>query len=249
MSTHNNSAPRVLLVPGAWMGAWIWEPTVDHLRHQGVEAATLTLEGLEPDASASVISHVPLERHVSQVANMILEWPDRPVVLVGHSYSGMVICQVADRLPDRVISSVHFGSFLPINGHSLIDDWGPDQSTRALERAEIESGHVHPFHWAPPPPQALELEPGLTPHDRTYLSERFTPHPGHTVLDPAHLDRPVTAQRALFVASSATAIPRMLRTPDAATWDIRIMDSGHWPMLERPQDVVDLITKHLEFLG
>lgn len=249
MSTHNNSAPRILLIPGAWMGGWIWEPTVDQLRDRGLEAATLTLEGLEPEASDYDISHVPLERHVTQVANMILEWPDRPVVLVGHSYSGMVVGQVADRLPDRVSSSIHFDSFLPIDGRSLIDDWGPDEPTRAQERADIENGDGHPFHWAAPPPQALELEPGLTPQDRTYLSERFTPHPGHTVLDPAHLDHLVTHQKALFVASTATNIPHMLRTPDSPTWDIRVMESGHWPMLERPQDVVDLITEHVESLG
>lgn len=249
MSTHNNTAPRVLLIPGAWMGEWIWEPTVDQLRGQGLEAATLTLEGLEPEASDYDISHVPMERHVTQVANMILEWPDRPVILVGHSYSGMVVGQVADRLPDRVSSSIHFDSFLPIDGCSLIDNWGSDPAERARERSEIESGNGHPFRWVPPPRQALELEPGLTPQDTEFLLERFTAHPGHTVLDPAHLDRPVSQQKALFVASAATNIPHMLRTPDAATWDIRVMESGHWPMLERPQDVVDLITEHVELLG
>lgn len=248
MSIHNNTAPRILLIPGAWMGEWIWEPTVDQLRAQGLEAASLTLGGLEPGAVAHHVSSVRLERHVTQVANVILEWPDRPVVLVGHSYSGIVVGQVADRLPDRVISSLHFDSFLPINGRSLIDDWGSDPAERARERSDIENGHGHPFHWAPPPPQALELEPGLTPQDRKFLLKRFTPHPGHTVLDPVRLDRPVTQQKALFVASAATNIPAVLRTPDAATWDIRIMDSGHWPMLERPRDVIELITELVQSL-
>ena len=36
---------------------------------------------------------------------------------------------------------------------------------------------------------------------------------------------------------------------DAATWDTRIMDSGHWPMLERPRDVIELITDLVESLG
>ena len=68
------------------------------------------------------------------------------------------------------------------------------------------------------------------------------------MLDPARLDHPVTQQKALFVASAATNIPAVLRTPDAATWDIRIMDSGHWPMLERPRDVIELITELVESL-
>ena len=81
MSIHNNTAPRILLIPGAWMGEWIWEPTVDQLRAQGLEAASLTLGGLEPGAVAHHVSSVRLERHVTQVADVILEWPDRPVVL------------------------------------------------------------------------------------------------------------------------------------------------------------------------
>ena len=131
MSTHNNTAPRILLIPGAWMGEWIWEPTVDQLRSQGLEAATLTLDGLEPGAVAHHVSSVRLEKHVTQVANVILEWPDRSVVLVSHSYSGIVVGHVADRLPDRVISSIHFDSFLPVNGRSLIDARGSDPAERA----------------------------------------------------------------------------------------------------------------------
>lgn len=246
MNTHNNTAPRVLLIPGAWMGEWIWESTVDQLRSRGLEAAALTLDGLEPQATAHHVSSVRLERHVTQVTNVILEWPDRSVVLVGHSYSGMVVGQVADRLPDRVISSLHFDSFLPIDGRSLIDDWGTDPAERARERADIEH---RAFFWAPPPRQALELEPGLNPQDRDYLLARFTPHPGHTVLDPARLERPITEHRGVFVASAATHIPAVLRTPQAATWDIRVMDSGHWPMLELPRDVVDLITELVESLA
>ena len=249
MNTHNNTAPRILLIPGAWMGEWIWQPTVDQLRERGLEAATLTLDGLEPEATDHHISYVPLEKHVTRVANLILEWPDRPVVLVGHSYSGMVVGQVADHLPERVRSSIHFDSFLPHDGRSLIDDWGSNPEERARERADIEEGNGHPYHWAPPPPQALELEPGLNPQDRTYLSERFTPHPGHTVLDPAHMDRPITEQHGLFIASAETAIPAVLRTPEAFGWDIRAMYSGHWPMLERPGDVVELITEHVVALG
>lgn len=249
MNTHNNTAPRILLVPGAWMGEWIWEPTVDQLRERGLEAATLTLDGLEPEATDHHIGHVKLEQHVTQVANVILEWPDRPVVLVGHSYSGTVVGQVADHLPDRVASSIHFRSFLPSDGRSLIDDWGSDSKERAQERTAVEAGNGHPFHWAPPTPEALALEPGLNPADREYLSTRFAPHPGHTVVDPAHMDRPITKQRGLFIAPAETAIPAVLRTPEAFGWEIRVMYSGHWPMLERPKDVVDIIAEHVEALS
>jgi pimeloyl-ACP methyl ester carboxylesterase len=236
------SAPsvRVLLIPGAWMGAWIWEPVVQRLRDRGIDAESMTLAGLEPGATAARVAAVRLADHVDQVTQLVTSG-DGPVVLVAHSYSGLVAGQVADGLGGRVATSVHFGSFLPVHGQSLLDQWGAEETSRARERADIiDAG----YRWAPPTPAGLAADPGLTREQREYLTERFTPHPGRTVLDPATLRDPVHAQRGTFVASAPALVPALLQSPAAEHWRVQTLPSGHWPMLEDPDRVTMLIAKH-----
>lgn len=230
--------PYVLLIPGAWMGAWIWDPTVSRLRSRGIDADSLTLAGLESGASASRIAEIRLADHVEQVTDHLVCRVGRPAVLVGHSYSGMVAAQVADCGGDRIVTSIHFDSFLPAHGRSLIDDWGPDDAARAQERTDILDAH---YQWAPPPAAALSGERGLSPENRRYLAERLTPHPGHTVLDPATMQQPVGTQRGTYIASSSGNVPGALTALHTQTWHVRVVESGHWPMLERPDDVASLI--------
>ncbi|MCC2594280.1 alpha/beta hydrolase [Tessaracoccus sp. OS52] len=229
--------PYVLLIPGAWMASWIWEPTAESLRRRGIDAEAITLAGLEPGTPEERVGQVRLEDHVIQVLDHLARRGSRRVVLVGHSYSGMVVGQVADRLGQSV-ASVHFASFLPRDGRSLLDDWGPDDAARAQERAEIvAAAHL----WAPPPRAALDLEKGLSPDDRGLLAARFTPHPGRTVLDPAKMRKPVTSQEATFVATSEADVPAILHSAAADDWDIQILDGGHWAMLEQPEAVAALV--------
>ncbi|MBD8042700.1 alpha/beta hydrolase [Arthrobacter sp. Sa2BUA2] len=232
-----STGPRVLLLPGAWMGSWIWEPIAETLRSRGLGAQAVTLAGLEPDAAAGQRAAVRLADHVDQVS--ILAAHGSPVVLVAHSYSGMVAAQVADRLGDQVRSTIHFQSFLPVDGLSLIDLWGPDGGARAQERADIIADGCL---WAAPPAAALDAEPGLSADDRSCLAGRFTPHPGRTVLDQASLEQPVDSQHGVFVTRSRAQLPAAL--VGAADWRIEILPGGHWPMLEHPGEVTELIGDH-----
>lgn len=220
------------------MGAWIWDPIVLRLRNRGIDADSLTLAGLEAGASASRIAEIRLADHVEQVTDHLLRKGNRPAVLVGHSYSGTVAAQAIDRGGQRIVTSIHFDSFLPVDGRSLLDGWGTDDSARAQERSDILNAR---YQWSPPPAAALSAEPGLSPENRRSLAERFTPHPGHTVLDPATMRNPVEAQRGIYIASSPGDVPGALTAPHAQTWQVRVVESGHWPMLERPDDVSSLI--------
>lgn len=100
-----------ILVPGAWMGGWIWEPTVQILRQHGIDAETITLEN----------GDVGLGDHVRHLIDRV----DGKAIFISHSYSGMVTASAADRLGEQVRGLIHVGSFLPVNGHSLLDAWGP----------------------------------------------------------------------------------------------------------------------------
>lgn len=235
-----------VLVPGAWMGGWVWADTAARLQARGHRACTLTLTGLTGRTRPQQAAAVRLDRHVQDVLDLLAAQNLTDVVLVGHSYSGIVVVQVADRVPHLVRRSVHLGSFLPRDGRSLIDDWGADAQAREAERRQIiQDGML----WAPPSPQALGAEPDLTPETRAQLAARFVWHPGRTVLDHAHLDRPVTQQPASYVTLTPTgADPHDDLPPDLAvgpppSWRLRTLTSGHWPMLSAPAALADVLAE------
>ena len=240
-TTNGESSNLLVLVPGAWMGGWIWKDTIRRLADLGIEATTLTLVGLEPELPLDEVADVRLEDHVAQLVDFVRELSDVPVVLVGHSYSGIVIGQVADRVPEKVRRSIHISSFLPRNGRSLIDDWGPDTETRRAERDQI---HADGMLWKSPPGEALGGEVDLTDSQRRWLSEHFVPHPGRTILDPARMTHGVTSQPITFVSSAASdADPRVDLPLEFANgtperWTLRTMNGGHWPMLTDPAALV-----------
>lgn len=238
-----------VLVPGAWMGGWIWADTVARLRAAGHRARTLTLTGLEDGTPGAQAASVSLERHVQDVLVLLASADLTDVVLVGHSYSGVVVGQVADRAPDRVRRSVHLGSFLPRDGRSLIDDWGADEGARTTERQQIiDDGML----WAPPPAAALAAVPDLGLDARRWLTARLVPHPGRTVLDPARLDAPVTEQPVSYVSLAPAGVDPLADLPPEAagrlpaSWRLRTLASGHWPMVSVPDALTALLVREAD---
>jgi len=118
------SKTKAILVPGAWMGAWIWEPSAERLRGRGIDAEAITLKGLEPGFPKASMAEVRLDDHVQQLVEHVSNDSSRPVVLISHSYSGIVTSSAADRLGNRVIGLIHVGAFVARDGRSLLDDWG-----------------------------------------------------------------------------------------------------------------------------
>lgn len=242
-----NDQPTVILLPGAWSGAWVWEPTASELRRRGLRVKAVTLRGLEVDRLPTDIAAVHLEDHVEQVTVLVTRSTD-PVVLVGHSYSSMVTAQVADRVGRQVVGLIHFGGFMPTDGRSLLDDWGDSPSARDRECQEIvDAGNL----WLPPERHMLEHERDLTEADRNILAERFTLHPGHTVTDPAQLNADTSGQPTTYVVLSPDDSSTASRASEAAPsgWRIEHLASGHWPMLSRPHEVADLIAREVVRYG
>jgi len=238
------SAAKVVLVPGAWMGGWIWEPVVEALRGRGLDAEAITLRGLESDAPEASIAEVRLEDHVQQLVERVSDHSSRPVILVSHSYSGVVASSAADRLGDQVIGLIHVGAFVARDGRSLLDDWGDSTEERAQERADIAAaGDL----WHAPTRQMLDYETDLSPSQREFLSSRFTAHPGRTVLDPAVLSAPAQEQPSTYVALAASGghdeawndAPMVAKA--ATGWRRMHLVSGHWPMVSSFNATVDLL--------
>ncbi len=101
----------VVLVHGAWTGGWCWRMVRARLQSAGHEVYTPTLTGLgerihlaQPD--------IGLDTHILDVINALEYEELRDVVLVGHSYGGMVISGVAEKVPHRIARLVYLDAFV-----------------------------------------------------------------------------------------------------------------------------------------
>src|ERR1700724_4250982 len=110
----------ILVAHGAWSAAWAWKKMRPLLRAAGHELLTPTYTGLGERAHLANPA-IDLETHIRDVLG-VLEFEDlRDVVLLGHSYGGMVATGVADRARDRVAKLIYLDAFVPQDGQSMLD--------------------------------------------------------------------------------------------------------------------------------
>jgi pimeloyl-ACP methyl ester carboxylesterase len=179
-----------VLVHGAWHGGWKWRFVAPMLRRAGHEVFTPTLTGLGERAHLARPGN-DLDLHVQDVV-AVLEMEDlREVVLVGHSYGGMVVTGAAERCAERIRRLVYLDAFVPEDGKCLLDYVErvvPERAARFRDEGERE-GSV-----APPP---LSLWGIVKPEHVAFARQRETRQPFKTFTQPIRL-----------MNSSAAALPK-----------------------------------------
>ena len=139
-----------VIAHGAWSGGWAWKKIRQRLRARGHEVFTPTYTGLGERAHLAR-PEFGLETHVQDVLG-VLEYEDlSDVVLLGHSYGGMVATSVADRAPKRIRRLAYLDAFAPRDGQALLDLVAPEERAKreALVDAESDGWRMAPN---PPPP-------------------------------------------------------------------------------------------------
>ncbi len=129
----------IVLVHGAWTGAWSWRDAARILRTQGYDVYAPTLTGMAER------NHIPPERvtlntHIADVAGLMRYEELENVLIVGHSYGGMVITGAADREIGRIAGMVYIDAFLPQSNQSLWDIAGPESAEAQLKVAQAHDG-------------------------------------------------------------------------------------------------------------
>jgi pimeloyl-ACP methyl ester carboxylesterase len=156
-----------VLVHGAWHGGWCWRRVADVLEKQGHKVFTPTLTGLA-DRSHLLAPGVGLDTHVTDVVNL-LKWEQlSDVVLCGHSYGGMIITGVAEKMQPAIRSIVYLDAFVPLNGESVFDLTGPAVHKALREAQEKNLIAV--------PPRSAEAF-GVNEADRAWVDSQCTPQP------------------------------------------------------------------------
>jgi pimeloyl-ACP methyl ester carboxylesterase len=113
-----STKPTIVIVHGAWGGAWAFKKVEALLREKNFNVYRPQLTGLGERVHLAR-GDIGLSVHVDDVVNAILFEDLRDITLVGHSYGGMVITGVADRVPDRIKRLVYLDALVPNDGESV----------------------------------------------------------------------------------------------------------------------------------
>lgn len=127
---------HILLVHGAWHGAWCWYRMIPALAAHGVTAHTLDLPG------HGLRAHEPqtLAGYAEAVAEKLRALPE-PAALLGHSMGGQVIAAAAELAPERITTLIHLCGFHPKDGESILEQAGGDDETElAAAMLPLEDG-------------------------------------------------------------------------------------------------------------
>ena len=236
---------NILLVHGAWLGAWCWRTVQTALVRAGHRAHAVTLTGLGERAHL-LRADIGLQTHITDVRNAMDAEEMEQVVLVGHSYAGMLVTAIADTMPGRLAHLVYVDGVVPKPGESWSSTHAP-----ATRKARLAAARASPLFAFPPPDPVVF---GLGGEDYAWVQRRQTPHPGNTYEEVLDFDvRRVAAVPRTFVNCTVPALatidairPRVVST---AFWDgawlpgSRVVDmaTGHDPMISAPQALAAIL--------
>ena len=228
-----------MLVHGAWHGGWCWSRVLPRLAAAGARAHAVTLTGVGERAHL-LTPGVTLATHVQDVIGLIeAEELDR-VVLVGHSYAGLVITGVADRLqrerPGALARLVYLDACVPEPGEAW-SSTHTEETRRARREAAAATGGL-----SLPPPDAAVF--GLTGADRDWVNRRQTPQPFAVYDEPLDFDADALARLPRwFIDCPEPALPTIdvarQRVRRAPGWQVTRLATGHDPMVSAPQALAD----------
>jgi pimeloyl-ACP methyl ester carboxylesterase len=216
----------IVLVPGSYHAGWYFETAVPLLEAEGHRVIAVTLAGL--DRPGADLGGVNLDTHIDDVVAAIHAARARDIVLVGHSYGGMVITGVAARKSVSIGRMIYLDAMVPQSGQRLWDLIS--EETRQAFLGGSDDGIS-----TKPPADLTQLDPRVLPHP---LATYFQP----IEFDPADLPEHKTYVWAQgYVGSPFGAIyERVRQTPG---WETLTVPYGHDVFREAPAAMAQLIAE------
>jgi pimeloyl-ACP methyl ester carboxylesterase len=225
-----------LLVHGAWAGGWCYKRVAKLLRSQGHEVYTPTNTGLGERAH---LYHpaISLDTHVEDIMNVV-RWEDLDdFVLAGHSYGGMIVTGVADKIPEKIRTLVYIDAFVPENGKCQFD-YLPQRVEGMRKDAEANNNGISPI-----PPEVFMVNQDDVP----LFKSKCVRHPIHTFDQPVKLSGGLSRLRNKRVFVSAAAYGGTFKQfydvlKDDRNWrTYKVENCGHMIMLDKPVELAKIL--------
>lgn len=220
--------PTIVIVHGATAGGYEWKKTGNFLLADGYPVYRVTLTGLGERMHLSS-PEIDLETHINDVVNTILFEDLHDVILTGHSYGGMVITGVMDRIPERIRHVIYFDAAVPDDGQSLFDLFGGG----ARDPSRFKDGMM----------QVPWVKPNAPfPHNTPQSIKTFEQKVSYK--NPLAKALPVTY--VAFIPKDKSAEERAAKDVSwhhavARGWTVRTFPGTHVAMLENPRGIATLI--------
>ena len=241
-----------VLVAGAWLGGWAWQPVTRRLRERGHDVYPMTLTGLG-DRAHLATPETDLDTYLADVVNLV-EFEDlHDVVLVGHSYAGHLVTGVADQIPERISVLAYLDAGPSPDGAAFMD-LQPPPARELIERLVGQAGEG----WRIPLPAWEELEQimgaslqGLGPNERARMRAHAAAQPVRTWTQPLSLKNPAREQLPKLLITCSLPLAQVKEMIAAGhpwfaelagpQWSFLELPTGHWPMFSVPEPLASLL--------
>jgi len=229
-----------VLVHGGGHGGWCYRMVKRLLEADGHEVFAPSLTGLAERAHL-LSPAIDLDLHVTDVVSLLHSWDLRDVVLVGHSYGGMVITGVADRATARIAKLVYLDAANPVNGQSLVDVAGPIIEAVRPMGAVVDGVELVLL----PAPEAGRFYGVTDDADVAWMAERLTGHPWRCFEQKLVLTNEAAVwalpQYHIVCESTLATRDRDLIASASAAGRLWHIDTGHDLMITEPAFVADAL--------
>jgi pimeloyl-ACP methyl ester carboxylesterase len=225
-----------VLVPGAWLGGWVWSRVSPMLEERGCKVYAVTLTGMGERAHLAS-KDLGIETAIQDVLNVIRYNDLIDVVLVGHSFASKVSAAVADRASDRVRVFINLDGYIPEKVRTPQGSF-PDEFP-------VE-GTTMPF------PESFLKAVGkdVQSANRDWLLSKASPLPARYYRDSITLSEKYDYVRRSYIfctggdtltwlisQSTEGDVDKVLKAKLDGPY--RLIDSGHWPMITKPKELVE----------
>jgi pimeloyl-ACP methyl ester carboxylesterase len=211
-----------VLIPGGWHGGWYFQRLAEALRARGHRAYPVTLTGLG-ERRHLLDATVNLDVHITDVVQLLEMERLTDVILLGHSYGGMVLSGAIDRASERIAAAIYSDAYVPEDGQSCFE-----LTSDVFRRMFLEGAAADGF--SVPPPQGSET--------------RRTPHPLATFMQQLRIVNPPPAIRRGYIYLSGwqdtpftTVYERLSQDPAWRTFSLPV---GHNVMNEAFDQLLEI---------
>lgn len=225
---------NLIFIGGTGHGGWYFDGIAPRLRELGHNVFAPHPSGLDPNSTDRKVTN--LDTHVQDVLDVIEKNNLEEVVLVGHSYGGMVITGAADRTTAKVVGLIYLDAALPQPGQRLWDLIDADMHKSFLASA-TDGLNVYP--------------------DDAFLAMRpnVRPHPLATKLQPLHYSEDIfkVSTKVYVYAEEYFGVPGMIspfeviynRLKADSGWTTYSLPVGHDLLNTAPEEVFEIVTAAL----
>jgi len=227
-----------VLTSGAWHGGWCYRQLALKLTNSGHQVYAPTYAGVG-ELKNLIDKSINLSTHIKQVINLIELEDLSDVILVGHSYGGLVITGVADALFNRISALVYIDAFVPENGNSQFDLMPPEYQ-QAFLNLTTQGFSVSPL--------AAESFNFLRNEDLEMVKNKLTPHPLATFLEKISLTGKYKEIKNLNYIISENwgkgAFKDLYeKLVSTGNWKINTLPCGHDIMIDLPEELSKILEK------